>query len=473
MGEGSGSALDTAALLARSLMHEHHRYNGTDVLATRQVLDTLLPLAERRGVLDLAAAELAMEAPLLSIARRGVLVDAEAAHETAVDLRTRVRGSVEAAELIAGTKLSGPKTFSTQKLSQFFYETELLNGVKSTDETALRQIMRRTRSTKHPRELATGVKDICAEVAEHVLEARSAGKLLSVISARRHGGRLRGSFNVGATETFRLSSSSTPMGDGTNLQNIDNRLRHFFIPSGPEWMFVGMDQERAESLCVAYFSGDPGYIRAHHEGDTHLNVAALIWPDLAQYPDLRRAYDDEDPRVVEARGISKRVQHAQNYLEPEAPPHTVARLTGMTLARSAEIMERYAAAFPGINEDKERVREEIQRTGAVEICGIRRHLHGKLSDPRTLREALSHRAQCVSTWTTNVLLARLWLDLDGPDLRVLVHEHDGILMEVRRSEWDRLRPEIEARTRIEWHLPEGRTLVIPWEIKTGNNWAEV
>lgn len=446
-------------------MHEHHRYNGTDVLATRQVLDTLLPIAARRGVLELAKAELVMEAPLLAIAMRGVRVDEARAAAMKRELGEMVRERIAQAEAIAGCKLSGPKAFSTQKLTKFFFEELKLNGKRSTDETALGQIKGERRTTKLERGKAGAAKRQAAAVAAHVLEARGAGKLLGVIQARRHHGRLRGSFNIGATETHRLSSSSTPRGDGTNLQNIAGSIRSLFVPSGPEWMFVGLDQERAESRCVAWLSGDAAYMRAHEEGDTHCNVARLLWG-------LGPEVSDAELKENGLRQRAKAIQHAMNYLEPDCSPITVARMAGMSTARAQEMMDLYYEAFPGITDDKHRVAQEIAATGFVEVGDIRRHLHGRLGDSKTLREALSHRAQLLSTWTTNVLLARLWLELDGPDLRLLVHEHDGILMEVQRSTWPELRPQIEARTHIEWDLGE-RKLVLPWEIKTGESWAEV
>lgn len=446
-------------------MHPHHEYNATDVLATRQVLDTLLPIAARRGVVELARAELALEAPLMVMGMRGVRVDVEAAKAMRDELLEEISQCMVEAEERAGMKLSGPKAFSTQKLTGFFFDECRLTGKRSTKEPALVSISKKNRSTKWDnRAKAMEARSKAAFVAERVIEARKAGKLLMVTTARRRQGRLRGSFNVGATETFRLSSSRTPVGDGTNLQNIPKRLRHLFIPDDG-FVFLGADQERAESRAVAWLSGDEAYMRAHEEGDTHINVARLFLPGC-------EAASDEWIQESGARQTAKALQHALNYLEPGAGPETVARLTGQRVERSAELMRLYYRTFPGILRDKERVSQEILETGAVTIGGIRRHLHGRLRDPRTLRKALSHRAQCLSTWTTNVLMVRAFLELDGPDVRLLVHGHDGMLLEVREG----LEHEVGARLRelgaIDWPLGT-RTLRFPWDIKVGRSWKEV
>jgi len=92
-------------------------------------------------------------------------------------------------------------------------------------------------------------------------------------------GRMRASFNVGATETGRWSSSGNCFGSGGNFQNYDHRLRNIFS-ADPGMVMVYADLEQAESRCIAYLANDIDYIEAHLAGNVHVEAARLFWPDL-------------------------------------------------------------------------------------------------------------------------------------------------------------------------------------------------
>ena len=94
----------------------------------------------------------------------------------------------------------------------------------STDREALEHLRR-----EYPR---------AKPFANAILALRDIDKQLSVLETTRdRDNRIRCSYNVAGTETGRWSSSESPWGTGTNLQNITKDLRSVFIPDEGKIMF--------------------------------------------------------------------------------------------------------------------------------------------------------------------------------------------------------------------------------------------
>ena len=80
-----------------------------------------------------------------------------------------------------------------------------------------------------------------------VLALRDIGKQISFL--RGVGERLYTSFLVAGTVTGRLASKYSDFGVGTNLQNIDRRLRRIFV-ADPGMILVNIDLEQADARNV-------------------------------------------------------------------------------------------------------------------------------------------------------------------------------------------------------------------------------
>jgi DNA polymerase-1 len=118
------------------------------------------------------------------------------------------------------------------------------------------------------------------KLCELVLEYREINKLQSTyikaIPRQTINGRIHCSWNQIGTRTGRLSSSNP------NLQNIPRRddqfnIRHAFKPA-PWNKFIICDYSQQELRIMAYFSQDPGLIKAYQDGeDIHTVTAAKMW----------------------------------------------------------------------------------------------------------------------------------------------------------------------------------------------------
>lgn len=113
-----------------------------------------------------------------------------------------------------------------------------------------------------------------APFAKPLLEAREAAKTLGMLEGYLEGrnkktDRLHGNFNITATATGRLSSSSP------NLQNIDRgpTVRGLFIPS-PGKVFIIGDLAQIEVRMAAHYSQDPVLVRMFKEGEDFYGTIA-------------------------------------------------------------------------------------------------------------------------------------------------------------------------------------------------------
>lgn len=105
--------------------------------------------------------------------------------------------------------------------------------------------------------------------------------------------------------TGRFSSSDDPFGYGANAQNIDESLRDIFIADEGK-VLCYTDLKGAESMFVAYMTGDEEYMAAANSGDSHTLIASRIF----KLPAEKKAVEVHYRNGKTYRDISKMAQHA-------------------------------------------------------------------------------------------------------------------------------------------------------------------
>lgn len=463
-------------------MNERLLYNSRDNYSTRRVFDVIYPQLDEdtRRVYE---AFMGLQGVCFAVQLRGICVDLDVRRELLQDFEAQMEAKRAEVRALAGDVFGGEDGVSTKKLGIWFYETLGLKeqlgfktGSRTTDEDALNRLAKRSVpvAADVPNPEKTKRKDAAATVSKLILEIRDLSKQASALAdILLERGRMRTTLRVAGTESFRLAAGKTWQDRGHNQQNVDKRLKRCFVPD-PGFVFIGQDQERAESMTVAYCSGDEAYIKAH-EGNTHVIVARALWPDMAWT-------GDEDKDKMLTKGIrlpdlgnatlydtSKRVQHGLNYL---LTPHGLAHHAGMTVARAEDVYDKYFGMFPGILRWHQEVIDELQNTGVV-TCpgGIKRIFFGRRWDKGTHREAISFIPQAVIGWSNHLAMFRLYHQLESDEFNVLAHVHDHVLMQVRKEKVDLYLPQVVKLSEIVWPI-RGRTMAIRWERQTGTNWAE-
>ena len=469
------------------MITERQDYNCKDAFATRKLFDCLYPQLDdkTRRVYE---AEMGLQGVAMAVGLRGLHVDTEVRREIVTELAAEQKRLREEIGTIAQTELFGAEGgVSTKKLGVWLYDVLGLKeqfghktGTRTTGEDALLRIAKRAVALVPKMTIPekTARKDAAATVATNVLEIRDLGKQSSSLTdALLEDGRMRTTLVVGGTESYRFSSHKTWNDRGHNQQNVDKRLRRCFIPD-PGFVFVGQDQERAESMTVAYCAGDEEYIRAH-EKNTHVIVARILWPDLPWTGDeekdeaFARSYT-LDGKPKKGRNAvydkSKACQHGSNYLM-SAPG--LAHHAQITIEAAEEAQERYFGRFAGIAAWHREVIGELQATGVV-TCpgGFKRVFFGRRWDAGTHREAISFIPQAVIAWSNHLTMFRFYNELESEDFNVLGHCHDSVLCQVRKERLAEYLPHMEELSAVEWSI-RGRAMRIKWERKTGSNWSEV
>ena len=306
-----------------------------------------------------------------------------------------------------------------------------------------------------------------APFSAHVITLRDLNKQISFLTKIGDNPRVYTSFNVAGTKTGRLSSSFSDFGTGTNVQNIDRRLRAAFIPD-PDYVFVNVDLEQADSRnvgAVAYnaFYTDHGpefagaYLNACESNDLHSTVARMVWPELLDPHELFYRQDSY-------RQVSKKLGHATNY---GSSPVTLAKRTGVPLDLTRTFQKSYYTAFPVITTWQAWVKEQLPTL--TTLYGRRRIFWGRQKDPATLREAYAYTPQSMTAHEIDYALLNAWRKF--PFIQLLAQVHDSILFQIpiSRLEW---LPSILNSMKLTTILAGGRPFTVPLEAKVGYNWGD-
>lgn len=460
-------------------------YNGLDGCATLGSAAEMRPLVAADPAFSrVYDAERRLLAPALAVQMRGILIDDDARPWGARCLK---RG-MDRIEALVRRKADAPELNinSWQQLADLFWRrfglAEMRNkdGNVSTDRSVLERIRDNVKldwAVPRDERAPEALVRFCARA---ILAHRTYSKEREIYVAALHHGRMRCTISVGTTETWRFSSTKSPMGDGRNLQNIKKPRRIIFIPD-PGFMMYQIDQRQAESLTVAYTCADPLYINAHHTSDTHIAVARICnpdadWPEPAD-PDAEDFYRREGwLGTWSIRDAYKRIQHLLNY---GGTYKAVARTLHIPERAAAVQVERYYAAFPGIPRWHQEVIRQIKDEGVITYPGdYKRVVLGHRRDPATHREVLASFGQSIIGWINHAAFANIWHEYDGsflagdrgPPLQVLMHIHDAVLYQSRTEELAKCAYDLASS--VVWPMPGGE-MRVPWDYKAGRNWKAV
>ncbi len=462
-------------------------YNGLDCCITLEVLHVLLPQLDEITGLTYAKA-FAMQAPILEMQCRGVLIDKTKIGETYALLMDQLNILQESLReiLIEGLGL-GPDEVSTFKrekgqlvekfmwnspkqLQHFFYTRLGLTPVRAKGIiTADRKALEKLRNHFHVEVLVS-----------HILAIRDCTKRMGVLRTPIDpDGRMRTTFNIAGTDTGRLSSYGSCFYSGTNLQNITGELRGIFT-ADPGKKFVYIDLEQAEARAVGAIVwnlfGDPLFLDFCESGDLHTNVAKMTFDELSWTDDPkanRKIADQQFYRDFSYRDATKRLGHGTNYYG-QAPQ--MAKETRIAHPLVAAFQTKYFLAFPGIKKWHEWVDRTLRTKGYITtFMGRRRHFLGRLWDKETLRGAIAYEPQSAIAQYINDGILAIWKETVYNDLPVelLLQIHDAILAQIPD---DPVRePALIARMQELLEFPvelmNDRTLVLPTEAMVGWNWA--
>lgn len=457
------------------------RYNCLDTIATFRLWEQFEPLLEAKPPARISYnISCAMQAPLLYMMLRGLLVDQQSVEQLRLQFEAELTQLEATLDSLTQPLGIGSINIASPDQITFLFEC-LGEELSGTGREALEQL----------RKAELDLAPIC----NIILAYRDRAKMLQVLqpSLFDADGRVRTFYKVAGTVTKRLSSSKNALWGGMNMQNIkreeeESKVGHASIRSvfvaDPGKKYMNVDLERADSWAVGLEvfknTGEAFYLNACASSDLHTYVSRLVWPNLGWTGNLQ-----EDVAIAEQyfyrqydyRFMSKKGGHGSNYL---GKARTLAIQMKIPVEVATNFQLAYFEAFPGIRSWQSiRIRELQQTASLHNLFGWRRNFHGRLDAGATQREAIGFLGQSVTAEVMNRALLKVWAitqQMPSLKLEILAQVHDSLLLQ-----YD---PQHEAETAaiirqamsvpISVTAPSGETQVhsIPLEISVGWNWAK-
>ena len=430
---------------------EYWRYNCKDAVITYEVDTEEQKVVDSMRVRDVHDFQQQLFWPVLRTMNKGVRVNLSLRGQFAMQLQDEIAKREQWMIDMLGypVNIKSPK-----QMADLFYQTlgfkPIMNrktGGITTDEEALRKL-----SAREP---------LVRPLVNKILELRSLGVFLStfVSAGLDVDNRLRCSFNIAGTETYRFSSKQNAFGTGLNLQNIPKggedgdglelpNVRELFIPDeGME--FFDIDLNSADLRIVVWESDEPEMKAMLRAGlDPYTEIAKEFYGD----PTITK----KDPRRQTFKGFA----HGTNYL---GTAKGLAERLGLGVHESEKTQAWYFGKFPKIKKWQDDLKDQVVKRRMVQnIFGYRMYFFDRIEGT-----IFNQAAAWVPQSTVGCLINRAYVNIDrelAGKVDILLQVHDSLAGQFPIAEREVMTKRILELSHIT--LPYDDPLVIPVGIKT-------
>jgi len=432
-------------------------YNCKDCIKTFEVDEAQQALVDQLGVRGPHDFQQSMFWPVLDAMIKGVRIDKVVRSRFASELQEEMAAREQWFRDVLGHDLN-PR--SPAQMQRLFYEDfkqpvvykRTPKGPKPTlDEAALRRIKAR--------------EPLLQPLVHKILEHRSLGVFFGTfVSAPLDiDDRMRCSYNIAGTDTYRLSSSENAFGSGTNLQNVPAggeeeeleltlpNVRKLFVPDPGKTMF-DIDLSKADLRIVVWEADEPEMKAMLREGkDPYVEIAREFYRD----PTIRKLRDDGT--VNPKYDTFKRFAHGTHYL---GSARGIAERIGVTVAEAERTQKWYLSKFRRIKVWQDDMKAKLRSKRYVEnIFGYRKYEFDRINE-----DAERAAAAWVPQSTIGLLINRIWQNLRKlEEVEVLLQVHDSLTGQFPTHQKEAKLAQITEGGKIV--LPYPDPLVIPIGIK--------
>lgn len=457
-------------------MEKEWVYNGLDCCLTYEIddeLDSVMdPIA--RGTYQMS---LALQAPILEMNMRGIKVDL-AERDRAIKSLKEDAAKVDAnfdklCQAIFGRLVNAA---SPKQCLDLFYnwlalpEQKKRNSkgeyVATTDREALEKL--------------AGIYYPAKPFVSHILKSRDIWKQVGTLETPLLNGRFYTSLSIAGTKTGRLASALSDFAVGSNLQNIDRRIKRMFI-ADPGMKFANVDLEQADARNVGAQTwnlfpelGDTArFLQYAESGDLHTSVCRMCWTDLDWTDDPRenRAIADQPAyREKSYRDLAKVLGHGTNF---NGQPPQMSKHSKVAQSFIEDFQSRYFGAFPELKARIEWVGNELVEKGFLTtLFGRRRHFLKRRNDNKTLNEGCAYDPQSMTADEINHAMLRVYSIVKKrfPEAELLIQVHDSLLIQYPEYLEEEIIPYIREAFKVLLTLRGGREFFVPCEVQVGWNW---
>jgi len=387
---------------------------------------------------------------VLGMMIRGVLIDKQNRGKMTLELMSALASREQWFIDVLGHPLN-PR--SNKQMKELFYDDlrapiqkNRKTGQPSLDDKALEKIVQKN--------------SLLRPLIKTIQDYRSIGVFLStfVQAPLDVDDKMRCSYNIVGTETFRFNSSENPFGSGTNLQNV---------PKGNEKPKPG---ELAMPNIRKLFIPPPGYLICDADLD-RADLQVVVWEanDLELKQMLREGVDlhtENAKSLGISRQLAKAWVHGTNY---GGGARTMAINCGITVHQAEKMRARWFQIHPGIKEWHDRTMHSLETTRSVRNpFGFRRFYFDRIEG--LLPEALAWQPQSTVANIINLGLLRVAYHL--PEIEILLQVHDSLVFQLPESRASELLPKMRDLLQITVPYPD--PLTIPVGLKASKeSWGAV
>lgn len=438
-------------------------YNCTDCVKTFEVMESEQALITKYGLQDQMDFLMRLWPHVLLTMLRGVRVDEHKKTVASAELAAAIAERAEWLDFVIGR----PFNENSPPQMQYFLGEEM--GVK----------LRKGKKTKG---LSTDKKALAKIKEDYVL----LWPIIQVIEEKRSlqvfkrtfadasldiDGRMRCSYNMGGTETFRFSSSENAFYTGTNLQNIPSgnrsttmampNMRKVFLPDRcpltGEPMEIGeVDLAGADAQVVAWEANDEKLKAAFRAGIKIHTVNAK---------DLFGGNAGPDGKKEPYYTWAKQGVHATNYL---CTPSTLAKTLSITVHEAEKFQKRWFDIHPGIKDWHRRVEASINTSKSVtNRFGFRRVYFERPEG--IMAQAVAWVPQ--STVAIVINWAFIRLGENSVPVDVLLQVHDSLVFQYRASQRDEVLRRIHPLLLTPVPYPDPLTIQLGLKISS-KSWGD-
>lgn len=447
------------------------QYNCRDAVITFECfyeLEKVIKVMQLEAVWQF---QMSLFMPVLEMMLRGVRINHSKREEFAISLVEEEAKRQKYLNTAIGKNIN---IRSTKQLQQLFYQDFGVQEIRNrktkkptTDDDALKRIGQRELLLK--------------PIVERIAEMRSIGVYYSTFVQGRYDTdrRLRCSYNIGGTTTFRFSSSEDAFGFGMNLQNVppedrDRKekekrgdfilpnIRQLFIPD-VDYAIMDWDLDRADLQVVVEEADDEELRHMLRAGvDLHIENAKVLFNRTA-------GIDKDSPE----RQLAKTFVHGTNYggSAKTMAMHCSTAILSLTVHEAEVMQQRWFGAHPGIERWHHRVEQSIYKGRFVENrFGYRRHFFERPN--AILPEALAWIPQSTVACTINRALVNIHKNL--PTVQLLLQVHDSLVMQARIDELKNTDLLSRIKEQMKVVIPYPQPLIIPSNCKLSErSWGDV
>lgn len=421
-------------------------YNCTDAVRTYAIHQVLKNVVRQMGLQHVYEFQRDLTVPVLHTMNRGIRMDTEARAQFSLTLLDEIAAREHWIEEVVGHPIN---IKSPKQMAEFFYsdmgQKEIISkktkGVTCDDE-ALHRIAER--------------EPILQPLTRKIAELRSLGVFHStfVQAPLDVDGRIRTSYNVCGTDTYRFASSKNAFGTGLNAQNIPKggetedgglelpNVRQLFIPDQGH-TFFDIDLDSADLRIVTWESGCE-WMKDHFRNGRKPYVEVA-----------KEYYNDQTiTKHHKSYPMFKALCHGTNYL---GTADGIAPRIGLLVHETERIQKWYYGMCPEIKAWQEELKKQITGRRYIQnVFGYRRYFFDRIEGT-----VFNQGVAWIPQSSVGCLINRGYVNIHNnlPEVQVLLQVHDSLAGQFRtvHGDWALRRIVEEASV----PLPYDEPLIIP------------